>query len=109
MAIREAQGLPLQNGGEAEDLFLYDPSLLKGLDDLKGPPCDTLRVRPLSADDYDRGKSPARFGCARHWPCFADISRRAKVDVACVSHVHLDVRKTTLLARVPKRAEDNIA
>ncbi|CAN8030924.1 unnamed protein product [Ixodes persulcatus] len=45
----------LTNGGEAEDLFLYDPSLLKGLDDLKGPPCDTLRVRPLSADDYDRG------------------------------------------------------
>uniref|UniRef100_V5HK81 Glucosamine 6-phosphate N-acetyltransferase n=1 Tax=Ixodes ricinus TaxID=34613 RepID=V5HK81_IXORI len=45
----------LTNGGEAEGSFLYDPSLLEGLDDLKGPPCATLRVRPLSADDYDRG------------------------------------------------------
>lgn len=49
------------NGGDQEDAFLYDSSLLRDLEGLEGlnhrlpSPCPTLNVRPLSVEDYDRG------------------------------------------------------
>lgn len=50
----------MQNGGEPFDgRFLYNPSLLEGLEPLEGqsvPPVDPpLKVRPLRSDDFDRG------------------------------------------------------